>query len=222
MNKKLFGWSALIVISAMVFRFTIDIFDLAKNAPATRGLFGHYTSGFSGAPARVFDTLSYFTIWSNIAIAIVLTLLYLNPKRDSQLFRTMRNTTLVMIVLTGVLYAVLIAPYEKLYGLNTYSTILEHYVTPVLALVGWLIAGPRGWMTYKESLKIYVVPIIFLGYTLVRGAITHTYPYKFFDVAVYGYQSILITMLIIIVGSYLFIVPLIWLDKWRGGSSLQS
>jgi len=222
MNKKIFGWSALVMISGLGLRFAIDIFDLAKNEPATMGLFGHYLSGLSGAPARVFDTLSYFTIWSNIGIAIVTTMLFLDPQRDSKLFRTMRNTTLLMIVLTGLLYAVLIAPTAKVYGLNAFSTILEHYVTPVVALAVWLIAGPRGWMTFRESLKIYVVPLVFLIYTLVRGAITHTYPYKFFNIVVYGYQPVLITMTVIIVGSYPFIALLVWLDKARSGHSVQS
>jgi len=222
MNKKLFGVSAIIMWAGMAFRLVIDLFDLAKNAPAAHGLFGNYASGIAGAPARIFDTLSYFTIWSNIGIAIVTTLLFLNPDRDSKMFRAMRNTTLLMIVLTGVLYAVLIAPVQQVYGLNVPANILEHYVSPVLALVVWLVAGPRGWMTFKDSLKIYVIPIIFLAYTFVRGAITHRYPYTFFNVVKYGYSPVLVTVGVIIVGAYLFIALLVWLDKYRSNKSARS
>jgi hypothetical protein len=214
-NKKLFGISALVVWSGMVLRFAIDLFDLAKNATPTHGLFGGYVAGVSGAPARIFDSLSYFTIWSNIGVAIVVTMLYINPSRDSKIFRVMRNTTLLMIALTGILYVALIAPYEKVYGLNIVANVFEHYVTPMVAVIVWVIAGPRGWMTFKDSLKIYVVPIIYLAFTLVKGAITHRYPYTFFNVVKYGYGPVSVTIGVIIVGAYLFIALLVWLDKFQ-------
>ena len=222
MNKKLFGISALIMWSGMALRLLIDLFDLAKNEVPAHGLFGNYAAGISGAPARIFDSLSYFTIWSNIGVAIVVTMLYLNPSRDSKMFRVMRNTTLLMIALTGILYVALIAPYENVYGLNILANVFEHYVTPVIAVMVWVIVGPRGWMTFKGSWKLYGVPIIFLGFTLVKGAITHRYPYTFFNVVKYGYAPVLVTIGVIIAGAYLFIALLVWLDKFQMRKSIAS
>mgnify|MGYP003352786748 CR=1 FL=1 len=56
--------------------------QVAYDPPVPKSQFnwyGHYADGLAGAPARLADLLSYFTIWSQIVVGIVMTMLFLNP-----------------------------------------------------------------------------------------------------------------------------------------------
>ncbi len=202
-RRGLLAASALLAWAGVVLRIAHDWFIHPAPGVFEHGLFGPYRAGVVGSLQLLADNLSYFTYWSNIAIAVVATSLAWHPGARSALRRSARNTATLMIVLTGVLYVTLIAPTDVVVGpVNVLINTLVHYVTPSLALVVWLVVGPRGWFTWRESLRVYAVPVVYLAYTLARGALTHTYPYDFFDVARYGYGSVLITMGVILVGAY--------------------
>lgn len=172
----------------------------------TGGLFGPYRPGFTGGMEHCVDDLSYFTHWSNLAIALVWTLLALNPDRDSERFRWARNTALIMITLTGVLYAALIAPTDHVVGwFNLLVNTIIHYLNPALALAVWSLYGPHGWFSWRTAWRVYLVPVAYLAFTLVRGAFIHRYPYVFFNVVQLGYLHVLITMAVIVVASTLVV-----------------
>jgi hypothetical protein len=64
-----------------------------------------------------------------------------------------------------------------------------------------VIAGPRGWITLKNIVAALVVPIVYVFYTLTRGAIIGKYPYDFFDVITEGYAYVLIFVMGILFAS---------------------
>lgn len=194
-------------------RIVLDVGNISPGGVLDRGLFGPYHSGVVGVLQRLADTLSYFTYWSNILLAVVVTLLWWNPGRESRSFRYLRCTAVIMITLTGILYAALIAPTDVVTGWNIPDNILVHYVTPTLSVVTWVLAGPRGWFRWRESWAIYPLPLVYLGYTLVRGALIHRYPYGFFNVVTLGYSTVVITMIVIIAVSYLLVALFIRLDQ---------
>ena len=153
--------------------------------------------GAAGALGRIVDWLGYFTIWSNIIVAIVLTLLALNPHRDSPLLRVLRIDTLMMISITGIIYAAIIAPYVTNRGWEHLSNALVHQITPIVTILVFIIAGPRGWFNVKAVFAALIVPIVYVIYTLIRGAVIGAYPYSFFNVAKYGYTAVLINVIAI-------------------------
>jgi hypothetical protein len=61
-------------------------------------------------PIRLWNVLSYFTVWSNILILVVAFLLWREPLRRGPAFAVFRLASLVMITLTGVIYALVLAP----------------------------------------------------------------------------------------------------------------
>ena len=209
-KRNLFGINALSAWLGFGMSLTIELFGLVKapmtgEAPIT-SLFGHvgdYSDGLAGAPERIIDLLSYFTIWSQIAVGIVMTLLYLNPNRDGKLFRVMRIDTILMITVTGVVYNLLLGPNYPPQGLNQISSPFKHTITPLLTVLIFLIAGPRGWFNLKNVLAALVIPILYVFYTLFRGAIIDKYPYDFFDVVSYGYSYVLIFVLGILTAAIL-------------------
>jgi cell division protein FtsX len=79
---------------------------------------------------------------------------------------------------------------------------LQHYVTPVVTITVWTVAGPRGRFSLSDTFTVFIIPIAYLAYTLVHGAIASVYPYGFFNVIKYGYASVLMLMGGVIVGGY--------------------
>jgi hypothetical protein len=59
-------------------------------------------------------------------------------------FGTFRMIGLVAITVTGVVYHVALARLLTLAGLHQLANQLVHTVVPVLTVLGWLLAGPRG------------------------------------------------------------------------------
>ncbi|MFN8169398.1 MAG: Pr6Pr family membrane protein [Candidatus Nanopelagicales bacterium] len=151
--------------------------------------------GAAGLVPRVLDFFSYFTIWSNIIVAVVLTMLARQPARDTPRFRVLRLDSLLMITITGLVYAVVLAPNAKLEGWNIPANALLHIITPALTVLVWLIAGPRGWIAWPTIAKSLVIPIVWVVYTLLRGAVIGAYPYPFVDVVKLGYGQVMLNIL---------------------------
>jgi len=219
-KRNLFGINALSAWIGLGMSTLIELFGLVETKYSDGGSpvsqFGHqgdYVSGLAGGPERLFDLFSYFTIWSQIMVGVVMTLLYLNPARDGKLFRVFRIDSILMITVTGVVYNLLLGPNYPPQGLNQISSPIQHTVTPLLTVLIFVIAGPRGWFSLKNVAKALVVPIIYVFYTLFRGAIIDKYPYDFFDVVSFGYAYVLVFVLGILFAS-IMVAGIYWgLDK---------
>lgn len=143
------------------------------------------------ASTRVIRFLSYFTIESNLLVAITSTMLALRPDRDGLLFRVLRLDALFGIAVTLVVYAVLLAPQHDPHGVNAVTNAGLHYVAPLMAIVGWLLFGPRPRIDDRTLLFALIWPALYIGYTLAHGAASDWYPYPFIDAARLGYVTAL-------------------------------
>ena len=68
-------------------------------------------------------------------------------------------------------------------------------VVPVLAVVGWLVAGPRPRAPWRDALLALGWPVAWLAWTLVVGGLTGWYPYPFLDVGQEGAGAVAVTCL---------------------------
>lgn len=211
-RRNLFGLNALSAWLGFGMSFVIELFYLEPYVSPSASLYGGHAEGWPGAFNRIVDLLSYFTIWSQIVVGVIMTLLFLNPARDGKAFRVFRIDSVLMITVTGIVYNILIGPKFPPQGLNVYSSFLEHTLTPLLTVVIFVVAGPRGWFTRKSVLVGLYLPIAYIFYALLRGAIIHQYPYDFMDVVTYGYVSVIITVLVILVAALLMLVGFWALD----------
>lgn len=170
--------------------------------------------GIEGLVGRVVDYFSYFTIWSNIAVAVVMTLLALDARRDSPVLRALRLSGLLMISITGLVYGVILSGVSTLRGWEVLANFFIHQAVPLLTVVVFLVAGPRGWIDRRVLLASFVLPIVWLVYALVRGAVIGAYPYFFIDVATLGYGTVALNLTgVLVLG--LVIALILWaLDRW--------
>ena len=135
-------------------------------------------------PAEYF---SYFTIQSALMAAVVLILAGLSALRqraDSEAFTSVRLMIFAYMIITGAVYAALLRgiPTDGYPGI-TWPNEALHVWAPIFIALDWLLAPGRARLTWKPLRLAIVFPVLWLGYTLIRGAITGSYPYPFLDPA---------------------------------------
>lgn len=209
--KLIFALNAFVAWLGYGIAQVTNIFELVPRTEAydpSSNMFGGHAEGLAGALGRLFDSHGYFTTWSNILVGLTLTALALNPERTGRIFGRLRNTGLLMITMTMVLYHLLLAGTSNPQSWNAISNILQHYLTPMTSIVVWLALGPRGQFKFSDTFAVFIIPIAYLAYTLIHGALASVYPYPFFNVIKFGYVSVLSLMGGVIVGGY--VVALIY------------
>jgi hypothetical protein len=141
------------------------------------------------------NEFAYFTEQSHLIVAVTCLLLAINLDRDSTLFRTARLTGVTAIVITGVVYHVLLSGNDHYTGWRWVGNTDLHTVVPIMAVLGFILFGPRG----KITPRIVDLTLIFLVawgiFTAIRGAIVGWYPYGFIDVNAKGYPRVLLNSL---------------------------
>jgi hypothetical protein len=150
-----------------------------------------------GDPAEPLGTrlvrwVSFFTIESNVLVAVATATLARDPERDGVRWRVLRLDALLGIAITGLVYVVVLAPTDHPQGLHVWTNAGLHYVSPVATLLGWLLLGPRPRVTGATVAQALVWPVVYVGWTLLHGAVTGWYPYPFLDVAELGYARALV------------------------------
>ena len=142
---------------------------------------------------RLGRLVSYFTIQSNLLVAVTSWQLVRDPARDGRWWRPVRAAALVGITVTGLVHFTLLRPLLDLHGAGWAADKLLHMVVPLLAVVGWLLAGPRPRAPWRDALTALVWPIAWLVWTLAIGAVAGWYPYPFLDVGAEGAGSVALT-----------------------------
>jgi hypothetical protein len=88
---------------------------------------------------------------------------------------------------TGIVYHVALASVFQLAGVHQFGNQLVHTVVPLLTVIGWVAFGPRGLTSARIAGLPLLFPFCWLGFTLIRGAAIHWYPYPFIEVTRIGY-----------------------------------
>ena len=131
----------------------------------------------------------YFTIQSNIAIALICfvgAVLLLAKGGASDLWYTVKFVGTVSITLTGVVFCFVLAP--TMGGAAwTVPNLLTHVAVPVLSVVDFFLTGIYGNIKKRSIVWVTVPPLlyaVFAGIGYVRGwqfSPGHAYPYFFLN-----------------------------------------
>jgi hypothetical protein len=162
---------------------------------------------------RLGRLVSYFTIQSNLLVAVTAVQLARDPLRDGRWWRPVRAAAVVGITVTGLVHFTLLRPLLDLDGASWAADKLLHMVVPVLAVAGWLLAGPRPRAPWRDALTALVWPIAWLVWTLVVGAVSGWYPYPFLDVGAKGPGPVAVTCVGVTVLFLALAGVLSWLDR---------
>ncbi|MER6123846.1 Pr6Pr family membrane protein [Streptomyces sp. NPDC001795] len=181
-----------------------------------------------GSPVRV---LSYFAIQSNVLIALVFTLSSWRAWTARRpLPPLVTGGTLFYALIAGLVYH-LILVYEPgtlsmtgqtgaLTGWPALANQVLHTVTPVAALLDWLLLTSPAMLRLRHARRWLLYPMAYLALSLIRGELippgTHgRYLYPFLDAGALGYKSVLGNALLLGLGFFALAVLLVALDHIR-------
>ena len=146
-----------------------------------------------GLGERLWHFVSYFTIQSNLLVAVTAALLAQDPARDGRGFRTLRLAGLLGISVTGVVHFTLLRPLLDLDGWDYAADKLLHMVVPALAVIGFALFGPRPRVDRQSLWPSLAWPVLYLVYVLVFGAVDGWYPYPFLDPDEDGWGAVIVS-----------------------------
>ena len=163
---------------------------------------------------RLARFISYFTVLSNLLVLGCSWVLARNPAHDGQRWRVVRMATIVGIAVTGIVHWFYLRPLLHLTGGSYVVDKLLHVVVPLLAVVVWLVAGPRGQAAVRQVVGALLWPLLWGALTLLRGSITGWWPYPFMDVDTHGWGRVLANLAGVAVIFGLVGLVFVALDRW--------
>jgi hypothetical protein len=149
---------------------------------------------------------SYFTIWGNLFATAVFAYgayrLALKNDPPSATYNRLRGANTLYMAVVGIVFALLLSGVQAQLDSNIrwVNTVL-HYIMPVVVVADWIFEPPELQLAFRDALLWLIVPLIYLGYSLLRGPAADWYPYPFLDVQLHGYDRVLRTCGVIAIGA---------------------
>jgi hypothetical protein len=142
---------------------------------------------------------SYFTVQSNILLAVTFVALVVRPTLAQRLpFLTLRGIATLDVIVTGLVYTLLLAPSSADVDVTLkWVDFVLHTLAPIAGLVDWLVDAPHRRIPLRTVAIWLAYAVVWLGYTMIRGAATDWYPYPFLDPDEESVGSIIVTCLAI-------------------------
>jgi hypothetical protein len=124
------------------------------------------------------DYFSYFTVLSNLfAVAMLLHGALRPPFARSRTVELLRGAAVVYILTTGIVYLLLLSGHAPSYP---WVNAILHYLMPVAVTLDWLLDPPLVRLDPVRTAVLWMAfPLLYVIYTLARGAIVGWYPYFF-------------------------------------------
>ncbi len=218
--RVVFGLTAIISLTGV----TLSAFSAAAASAEKVAEAGGLSDPaiFESAASRFLNTFVAFTIWSNIIVSVVCILMVVNPYRTSTVFRVFRLYGLVAITTTGLVYNLILRKLADPQGWALVANDMVHIATPLLAVVGWLIFGPRIPFRMKYVWGSIAIGLVWITFTLTRGALIHWYTYPFVNVDNLGYLQVAVNCFAILVFAALLAMAFMGLDKKLPGLTAAS
>jgi hypothetical protein len=170
----------------------------------------------------VINYFSFFTILTNLLVALCATLPLLAPHTTAGRFfwrPSIQSATAVYIAIVAITYSVLLRHLWNPQGTQKIADVLLHDVVPVLYVAFWIFLVPKFTLRWGDAVRWLAYPLVYMAYTLVRGYISHWYPYYFIDVDTIGLSRALIHaggLLLAFLGLGLLFIAI---GRWNARSS---
>jgi hypothetical protein len=147
--------------------------------------------------------LGYFTVLTNIFVALVCTAGSLGQHARGRLFLyrlPFVGCSTASILVVGIGYHALLRESWSPQGLQWVADVVLHSIVPVGALLHWLVYRYDDRVAWWTPLSWCWYPLVYFIYVMLRGEILSSYPYPFIDVLALGYARSLINAVGFLVG----------------------
>lgn len=132
--------------------------------------------------------LSYFTVLANLMVAAA----FLAPGSFFRDARARGGVTLY-ILKVALVYELLLRRVWHPQGAEFLASLLLHDAVPLAVLAHWLLLREKGALRWSQPFAWLGVPILYLGYVVLRGTLTGWWLYPFMDASALGYLRVSLT-----------------------------
>src|SRR5579872_813265 len=143
----------------------------------------------------VVEYFSYFTVLSNILItAVFLSIGFLGPKRagKEKVIQALYGPAVLYMGITGIVYWTILHGGKQLTTDVEWITLVLHGLMPIMVTIAWLFFKPFFKYSWQHVAYWLLFPLLFVGYTLLRGPSAHWYPYPFLNPLLVGYTGVMV------------------------------
>jgi hypothetical protein len=131
------------------------------------------------------EYFTYFTILSTM-LAIVVTamggVMALRLPVDTVGYTVARMSVVSYAVVTAVVYNVLLRGIpDEGFIVSPWPGEIMHVWIPIVLVLDWLLSPGRPALRWTGLRIVVIFPLVWLAFTLVRGALTGWYPYPFLE-----------------------------------------
>ncbi|MGW4700830.1 Pr6Pr family membrane protein [Streptomyces sp. NPDC004285] len=179
----------------------------------------------------VLVVLSFFTVWSNILVAVVLGLSAVRAwTRRPPPPALWTGGALLCIAVVGLVFHLVLdneasefnqaAEIARLTGPRAVANQLLHTVTPIGTALDFLLLTAPGALRWRHAAQWLAAPGLYLAFALVRGAVLSSdaptrYTYPFLDVTVHGYTGVLTNAVVLGAAFSVLGLAIVGLDRIR-------
>lgn len=154
----------------------------------------HMSSGRASTGELLIRFFSYFTILTNLLVALCCTYVSWYPNTGMGKHFSSRFTQAaiaVYIAVVGLVYNTILRFIWEPQGLQRLVDELLHLIIPILFVVYWWVFVPKNF-SWRDFFPWLIYPLAYLIVVLIRGTFSGFYPYPFVDVSQLGYSTVLV------------------------------
>lgn len=169
-----------------------------------------------GAVWMTLRFFSYFTILSNLLVAVVCGAVALAPRSAPGRWcarSSVRGAALLYILVTFTVYHLILAAHWSPQGAAWLANELLHTVVPTLYALGWLWIVPARGLHWRHLGAWLVVPVLYFAWAMMLGHVLHVYPYPFLNLTHLGLEPLLRNAMLLLVVFMVFGAILVVLDR---------
>ena len=168
-------------------------------------------------PETLLRFFTFFTILSNILVAVCFTVLALKScSKKGNIFSRpgVLSAVTVYIAIVGAVYQLVLRPLWDPQGMQKIADELLHSFTPVYFLLFWLLYVPKAILQWQHILFWLFFPLCYLIIILLRGAVAGYYPYPFVDVTKLGYEKVFLNCGMVLIAFLFFSALLVTVGRF--------
>ena len=155
--------------------------------------------------------VGFFTILTNFGAAVVATALVFRPASAlaGGRARLMAATSILMV---GLVYSIALRALWNPTGLQGLADEALHDAAPLLWLALWLLA-PHQRLAWSEIRWALLPPVVYVAYSLLRGAVEGWYAYWFLDPSTQTAGDFLLSLVVLLCAFSIAAALLIGADR---------
>ena len=150
---------------------------------------------------------TFFTILSNILVAVCFTVLALKPRIEVSGFFSgagVLSAVTVYITIVGTVYQFVLRQIWDPQGLQKIVDELLHTVIPAYFILFWFLFARKFTLQWNQILPWLIFPLCYLIIILFRGALAGYYPYPFVNVTKLGYAKVFLNCGMVLIAFLFF------------------